>query len=215
MIYYLQPDSLEFPDPHTAEPDGLIAIGGDLKPERLIAAYQRGIFPWFSYENEALPLWWCPQHRFVIFPREIHISHSMKQLLHSRQHQITFGSAFQEVVEACRTVGKRNEQMGAWLSPELKHSYQQLHESGYAQSVEVWKDDQLVGGLYGVTVGRLFCGESMFSRISNGSKLALIALAQKLAATGEYLIDCQFETQHLRTMGGRFISYDEYAEFFV
>lgn len=213
MIFELN-DQLVFPAPALGEDNGLLAIGGDLRTERLLLAYSHGIFPWFAYKQGVIE-WWCPMQRFVIFPEEIHISHSMHTLLNKRIYGFTVNKAFEEVIQKC-SIGTDNriEQDGAWLGPEMIKTYTELHRRGYATSIEVWKDGELVGGLYGVTIGNLFCGESMFSLVPNASKIALISLAKILSKQEEkFLIDCQFETPHLRSMGGRYISYEEYMKY--
>lgn len=213
MIFELN-DQLVFPAPALGEDNGLLAIGGDLRPERLLLAYSHGIFPWFAYKQGVIE-WWCPMQRFVIFPEEIHISHSMHTLFNKRIYGFTVNKAFEEVIQKC-SIGTDNriEQVGAWLGPEMIKTYTELHRRGYATSIEVWKDGELVGGLYGVTIGNLFCGESMFSLVPNASKIALISLAKILSKQEEkFLIDCQFETPHLRSMGGRYISYEEYMKY--
>lgn len=206
MIYQLG-EEIVFPDPAEAEPDGVLAFGGDLSPERLTAAYSLGIFPWFPHREE-VPAWYCPRERFVIFPDEIHISHSMRNLMNRGELDVTFNHEFRRVIEGCAEL--RRDEPGAWLGHDMIEAYCELHRRGLAQSVEVWKGNKLVGGLYGVTIGTGFFGESMFSRIPSASKLALIRLASQMKDSGGRLIDCQFETPHLRSMGGRFISYAEY-----
>ena len=212
MAVYQLDNDLWFPDPHLGEEDGLVAIGGDLSVDRLILAYSNGFFPWFSFRDQEEPLWFCPLQRFVIFPSEIHVSHSMKQLLKKNPYQITINKDFEGVMRGCATAQNRNELEGAWLGPNIIKAYTELYRQGFAASVEVWEGSQLVGGLYGVTLGRAFFGESMFSLVPNASKLALIFLARMLEAHGGRVIDCQFETPHLRTMGGRFIPYEEYMK---
>lgn len=208
MIFRLDPDSIEFPDPTDGDPDGLFAVGGDLSTERLLLAYSLGIFPWFSFRDVDEPYWYCPMQRFVIFPDEIHISHSMRSLINKGIYTVTFNKDFKGVINGCSE--SRIDLEGAWLGKEMMEAYTSLHEQGFATSVEVWKGEELVGGLYGVTVGAAFCGESMFSREAGASKLALIHLANKMEATGATMIDCQFETPHLKSMGGRHIPYFEY-----
>ena len=203
-------DKLAFPDPHYGDPDGLLAVGGDLSIDRLILAYSNGIFPWYAFREELIQ-WWCPMDRFVIFPDEIHISHSMRTLINKGKYEITFNEAFQDIIQTCGEL--RIEQEGAWLGTKMMEAYTHLHEQGFAASVEVWEEEQLVGGLYGVTLGRCFFGESMFSLVPSASKLALIHLAQFFREHGGVMIDCQFETPHLKTMGGRHISYDEYMTY--
>ena len=209
MAVYQLDHNLWFPDPHLGEEDGLVAVGGDLSIDRLLLAYSNGFFPWFSFRDQEEPLWFCPLQRFVIFPSEIHVSHSMKQLLKKNPYRITINKDFEGVMRGCATAQNRNELEGAWLGPNIIKAYTELYRQGFAASVEVWEGSQLVGGLYGVTLGRAFFGESMFSLVPNASKLALIFLARMLEAHGGRVIDCQFETPHLRTMGGRFIPYEE------
>ena len=211
MAVYLLDKNLWFPDPHLGEEDGLVAIGGDLSVDRLILAYSNGFFPWYSFKDQK-PLWYCPLQRFVIFPKEIHVSHSMKQLLKKNPYRITINKDFEGVMRGCATAQNRIEMEGAWLGPNIIKAYTELYRQGFAASVEVWEGSQLVGGLYGVTLGRCFFGESMFSLVPNASKLALIFLARMLDSHGGLLIDCQFETPHLRTMGGRHIPYEDYIE---
>ena len=212
MAVYQLDHNLWFPDPHLGEEDGLVAIGGDLSVDRLLLAYSNGFFPWFSFRDQEEPLWFCPLQRFVIFPSEIHVSHSMQQLLKKNPYRITINKDFEGVMRGCATAQNRNELEGAWLGPNIIKAYTELYRQGFAASVEVWEGSQLVGGLYGVTLGRAFFGESMFSLVPNASKLALIFLARMLEAHGGRVIDCQFETPHLRTMGGRFIPYEEYMK---
>ena len=213
MIWRLTDDPNLFPDPYYGDDDGLIAVGGGLSPERLATAYSLGIFPWYGFKEREEILWWCPLDRFVIFPQEIHISHSMRQLMNKDMYDVTFNKAFDLVIEGCSKTNHRDRERGAWLGNDMIMAYKQLHRLGIAASVEVWdKSLQLVGGLYGVNIGKNFFGESMFSIVPNASKLALITLAQTLEPYGG-LIDCQFETPHLKSMGGRHISYKEYVEY--
>jgi leucyl/phenylalanyl-tRNA--protein transferase len=202
--------NLWFPDPHLGEEDGLIAVGGDLSVDRLLLAYSHGFFPWFSFRHRQEPLWYCPLQRFVIFPKEVHVSHSMQQLINKHHLKPTINKDFEGVILGCATAQNRNQEEGAWLGPNMIEAYTELHRQGFAASVEIWEDDQLVGGLYGVNLGRAFFGESMFSLVPSASKLALIHLARMLEVLGGNIIDCQFETPHLRSMGGRFIPYEEY-----
>ena len=210
MAVYQLDHNLWFPDPHLGEEDGLVAVGGDLSVDRLLFAYSYGFFPWFSFRDQEEPLWFCPLQRFVIFPNEIHVSHSMKQLLKKNPYQITINKDFEGVMRGCATAQNRNQKEGAWLGAHIIKAYTELYRQGFAASVEVWEGERLVGGLYGVTLGRCFFGESMFSLVPSASKLALIYLARVLEAHGGKLIDCQLETPHLRSMGGRFISYEAY-----
>ena len=210
MAVFQLDNDLWFPDPHLGEDDGLIAIGGDLSVDRLLLAYSYGFFPWYSYRHENEPLWFCPMKRFVIFPSEIHVSHSMQQLLRKQELQTTINQDFYGVIRGCATAQNRNQEEGAWLGPDIIKAYTEMHRQGFAVSVEVWREEELVGGLYGITLGKAFFGESMFSLVPNASKLALIYLARTFDSLGGKLIDCQFETPHLRSMGGRYIPYEEY-----
>lgn len=208
MIYRLS-DRIAFPDPRRGEPDGLFAVGGDLSIDRLLLAYSNGIFPWYSFRDEEI-MWWCPMQRFVIFPDEIHVSHSMRTLINKNKYRLSINEDFEGVIENCSSM--RINEEGAWLGEDMKRAYTELFHQGFAASVEVWDGERLVGGLYGVNIGRAFFGESMFSLVPSASKLALIYLARLLSKNGGLIIDCQLETPHLKSMGGRFISYDEYME---
>jgi len=203
MIFRLD-KRLLFPDPVLAEPDGLLAVGGDLSTERLLQAYSNGIFPW--YDDESPILWYSPRERFVLYPEELKVSKSMRQVLRSDRFSVTSNQCFEEVISACSSV-PRNGQDGTWITGEMKAAYIGLHHKGYAHSIEVWEQDNLAGGLYGVPVGKVFCGESMFNLAPNASKTALIHLCN----SGAYnLIDCQVHTNHLESMGARLISREEY-----
>jgi leucyl/phenylalanyl-tRNA---protein transferase len=199
MPVYRLPEAILFPPVDHAEKSGLLAVGGDLSPERLLAAYQEGIFPWYG-DGEPI-LWWSPDPRFVLFPDELRISRSMRQFLKKGLVRITFDRAFLEVISACRR--SRPGQDGTWITPEMRAAYCALHDLGYAHSVEVWQGDVLAGGLYGVSLGRAFFGESMFSAAPNASKAALITLVSHLRERGFDLIDCQVETGHLAGLGAR------------
>ncbi len=206
MVFQLD-DELWFPDPHLADEDGCLAVGGDLSIDRLLLAYQHGIFPWYAFRHDE-PVWYCPQQRFVIFPDEIHISHSMRTLMNKHRYRMSFNEDFEGVIRNCGQL--RIDDDMAWLGPDMTVAYTELHRQGFAASVEVWSSERLVGGLYGVNIGNAFFGESMFSLVPSGSKLALIYLAKTLEELGGTIIDCQIETAHLRSMGGRYISYKEY-----
>ena len=212
MAVYQLDDELWFPDPHLGEDDGLVAVGGDLSVERLLLAYSNGFFPWYAFQMESEPHWYCPLDRYVIFPSDIHISHSMKQLLRQNKYKVTNNQDFEGVIRGCSTAQERNEEMGAWLGPNIIEAYTEMHRRGYAASVEVWEGERLVGGLYGVELRNAFFGESMFSLVSNASKVALLHLANVMERLGGCLIDCQFETPLFKSMGGRHITYEQYMD---
>lgn len=214
MIYRLLDDNPTlFPNPQSIPEDkreasGLIAIGGDLSPERLWAAAQNGIFPWTDIRSPEYE-WYCPMRRFVIYPEEIHISHSMRNLINKNLYSVSIDAAFFDVIRHCSEL--RIHEEGAWLGEKVIQAYTKMHELGKAHSVEVWDGEgKLVGGLYGIWIRGVFIGESMFSLVPSGSKLALIYLAMRMQEIGGKFIDCQLETEHLRSMGGRYISYEEY-----
>ena len=211
MVFRLDKE-LWFPNPRLGEDDGLIAVGGDLSVDRLLLAYSHGFFPWYSYRMHKEPVWYCPMDRFVIFPDEIHISHSMRTLLNKGIYTVTFNKDFDSVIRGCSEANARNKEDGAWLGEDIIHAYIELNRQGFARSVEVWKEGELAGGLYGVCIGCCFFGESMFSLEPSTSKVALIHLASRLKQFNNTLIDCQFETPHLKSMGGRHITYDEYMD---
>ena len=208
MVWQLD-DDLWFPDPRLGDADGCLAFGGDLSVDRLLLAYQHGIFPWFAYRTGE-PVWYCPMQRFVIFPDEIHVSHSMRTLMNKGRYRLSLNEDFEGVISNCSQL--RIDEDGAWLGPDMMAAYTELHHQGFAASVEVWEGERLVGGLYGVNIGTAFFGESMFSLVPSASKLALIHLAHIMKETGGSIIDCQFHTPHLESMGGRYISYDEYMQ---
>lgn len=205
-VYFLDKNKISFPHPTLARRDGLLAIGGDLSAERLMLAYSHGIFPWYEPGEEIL--WWCPKERFVIFPEEIHISHSMRKYIKRHEMKAVLNRDFADTMHRCRIMRESAE--GTWISDEMEAAYLRLHRKGYALSLESFEDGKLAGGLYGVSMGRCFFGESMFSERENGSKAALIALARMLSEKQFLFIDCQFHTEHLESMGGRFISWEEY-----
>lgn len=206
MPLWVLDNELAFPPVSTAEPDGLLAIGGDLSVERLLLAYQKGIFPW--YEGDHI-LWWCPDPRFVLFPSEMQVSRSMRQLMRKDIFQFTTNKAFEAVIHNCM-IAPRKGQDGTWISQEMKTAYIELHQKGYAHSAETWKDGELVGGLYGVRLGNVFFGESMFSKTSNASKFAFFNYTSLLAKQGIKLIDCQVYTEHLESLGARMIPRKEF-----
>jgi leucyl/phenylalanyl-tRNA---protein transferase len=204
MVFELDSKKLEFPHPSYAEPDGLLAVGGDLSAARLLLAYTHGIFPWFS---DATPiLWYAPDPRFVIYPNKIKISKSMATIIRKQTFTVTVDQQFEEVIRCCSGIDRKGQD-GTWITPDMIAAYIALFEAGYAHSIEVWKEDLLVGGLYGVLINGVFCGESMFSSVANASKVALIYLAQEIELK---LIDCQFPTAHLESMGGEFLSLSDY-----
>ncbi|MEJ5365343.1 MAG: leucyl/phenylalanyl-tRNA--protein transferase [Desulfosoma sp.] len=209
MAIFSLNQELAFPPPELAEPDGLLAIGGDLSPRRLLLAYRLGIFPWYAPGTPIL--WWSPDPRLVLFPDELKISHSLRRVLKKGRFQVTFDAAFREVIEACALVrvGKGEE---TWLVPEMIEAYHRLHRLGAAHSVESWLDGTLVGGLYGVALGRVFFGESMFSLVSDASKVALVHLVERLKAFDFAFIDCQVTTAHLKRMGAREIPRSEFLK---
>lgn len=200
-------DKLEFPPVSQASEDGLLAIGGDLSMKRLLLAYRNGIFPWFN--EDELPMWWCPDPRFVLFPDELKESKSMKQFARNSLLEFRSNTAFEDVIRNCQSA-KRHGQDGTWITTEIMRSYTALHLAGYAHSAEAWQDGKLVGGLYGIRLGRIFFGESMFSKVANASKFAFIRYMRQLQQDGVVLIDCQVYTQHLESLGAGMISRDHF-----
>lgn len=207
MSLFALDKELSFPPAHLAEPDGLLAMGGDLSPERLLLAYRNGIFPW--YEGEHI-LWWCPDPRFVLFPDELKISRSIRPLLNRHAFEFTINKAFAQVIRHCKKI-TRAGQDGTWITNEVEEAFLKMHELGYATSAEVWKDGQLAGGLYGMRIGKVFFGESMFSKISNASRYAFINYVKQLKEEGVELIDCQVHTEYLESMGARMIPRKEFT----
>lgn len=195
-----------FPPVTDALEDGLLALGGDLSTERLLTAYKKGIFPWY---DGAVPLWWCPDPRFVLYPNELKVSKSMKQLIKQNAFDFTVNNAFEKVIDACQRT-KRRDQNGTWINDNLKEAFIRLHYLRYTHSAEVWKDGELVGGLYGVRLGKVFFGESMFSTVSNASKYAFISYVQQLVKEEVSLIDCQVYTDHLASLGAKMISREDF-----
>jgi leucyl/phenylalanyl-tRNA--protein transferase len=210
MIPWLDPKQLWFPDPQKAlnEPPGLLAAGGDLSPERLLKAYSMGIFPWF--EKGQPILWWSPDPRAVLYPHDFKLRKSLRKRLRSRSPTLSFDADFRGVIRACGQPRSYGE--GTWITPEMERAYLALHELGYAHSVEIWRENTLVGGLYGVALGRVFFGESMFSREPDASKIALCGLAYQLDLAGFRLLDCQMRTTHLDFMGSRTVSRQEFLD---
>jgi len=210
MLTWLQRDELSFPPLETAmrEPNGLLAAGGDLSPERLLAAYRHGCFPWYQ-EGQPL-LWWSPDPRTVLYPEELHVSRSLAKKLRQGVFNVTFDHAFQDVIQGC--AAPRDYADGTWITTPMQNAYVTLHQLGVAHSVEVWQDGQLVGGLYGLAMGRLFFGESMFSRATDASKVGFVTLVERLQGWDFKLIDCQMPTQHLTSFGARTIPRRIFAE---
>lgn len=196
-MYFLSQE-LYFPPVEEASIEGVLAIGGDLSPERLILAYKNGIFPWFN-DDEPI-LWWAPPERMVLFFEDLKISKSMRNVLNQNRFKVTFNTSFREVITNCKKI-KRKEQPGTWITDEMVEAYCKLNELGFAKSVEVWEKNELVGGLYGIDLGHVFCGESMFSKVSNASKVAFIHLAKQLEFANYKLLDCQVYNEHLASLG--------------
>lgn len=211
MLPWLNPEELHFPEPESAldDPNGLLAAGGDLSINRLLLAYSQGIFPWFG-EDEPI-LWWSPTPRCVLYPDQVHLSKSLKKRLRRGDYQIRCNTAFTEVINACATT-PRKDGLGTWINEDMIAAYCALHEQGFAHSIEAWQKNQLVGGLYGVAIGGVFFGESMFSRASDASKVALTSLAKQLKIWGFSMIDCQVSNPHLMSLGAIEISRDEFQK---
>ncbi len=201
-------EQIIFPDPSLAEPNGLLAVGGDLSVERLLLAYQNGIFPWYDESSDIM--WWAPHERYIIRPKNIHISHSMQKFYRKHTIEIKVNRDFSFVMHRCRE--KREFTEGTWITTDMEKAYYELHKRGFATAVEAYFDGELAGGLYGVDLGHCFMGESMFSDLENGSKVALIELAHVLESKNYRMIDCQFHTDHLESMGGEMISMEEYRD---
>ena len=207
-MYFLL-NELFFPDVSEADEYGILAVGGDLSPERLMLAYRSGIFPWF--DNDEPILWWSPPERMVLFPSELKISKSMRNILNKNIFKVTYNKDFRGVISNCSQISRQG-QVGTWITAEMIEAYVKLHELGHAKSVEVWQNDELVGGLYGVDLGHVFCGESMFSKVSNASKVAFITLVENLKIRKYKLIDCQVHNDHLESLGAREIERAEFME---
>jgi leucyl/phenylalanyl-tRNA--protein transferase len=200
MPVFLLSEKIAFPSPYLASAEGLLAVGGDLRTERLLLAYRLGIFPWFSEEEPIL--WWSPDPRLVLFPEELHVSRSLSRVIRRGRYRVTADQAFSRVIRECARVRLEKEE-GTWIGEEMIRAYEQLHTDGYAHSVESWQGGRLVGGLYGVSLGGCFFGESMFSRRSDASKVALVSLVSHLQVQGFDLVDCQVTTEHLKRFGAR------------
>jgi leucyl/phenylalanyl-tRNA---protein transferase len=210
QVVWLKPDTFDFPPVEDAleDPPGLLAAGGDLDPERLLAAYAAGIFPW--YDNCSPILWWSPDPRMVMQPHQVHVSRSLRKRLRHCNYRISMDEAFAQVISSC--AGLREQREGTWIVADMQAAYTRLHELGHAHSVEVWDKEQLVGGLYGVSLGSLFFGESMFSLVPGASKIAFVALARQLQHWSFQWIDCQMPTKHLQSMGAYAMSRDGFQE---
>ena len=205
-MFYQLDNELWFPNPELADEDGLLAVGGDLTIERLLLAYNNGIFPWYSDETPIL--WYSPHQRFVIYPEKVRITKSMAKIMRGGTFQFSINRCFEDVIENCATI-IRGEAVGTWITDEMRGAYVNMHKAGFAHSVEVWQNENLIGGLYGIVINDVFCGESMFSKASNASKAALIHLCQH----GNFkLIDCQLQNDHLVSLGGEFVSRKDYME---
>jgi leucyl/phenylalanyl-tRNA--protein transferase len=211
MPLYALDDHLWFPPVDQSLDDGLLAIGGDLSTERLLLAYKNGIFPW--YEGD-VPLWWCPDPRFVLFPDELKVSRSMRKLFRKNVFEFTINEAFEDVIHHCKNV-KRVGQSGTWITDEVEQAYITLHKKGLAHSAEVWLNNELVGGVYGVRLGNIFFGESMFSLVNNASKFAFINYIHQLQKENVVLIDCQVYTEHLESLGARMIPRKEFTKLLI
>ena len=209
MVFKLPENRIVFPDPTLADDDGLLAIGGDLSVDRLVLAYSNGIFPWY---NEGDPvMWWCPHERFIIRPGNIHISHSLIKYMKKHDVKMAVNRDFPDTMHRCRM--KRENAEGTWITDDMEKAYAEMNRNGYAMAVESLVDGEIAGGLYGVVLGNNFFGESMYSDRENGSKLALVLLAQSLKEKGFNMIDCQFHTDFLESMGGEYITYEEYRSY--
>lgn len=206
MAIYALSDDLVFPNPELSEEDGLLAVGGDLSVDRLLVAYSNGIFPWYNKDEPIL--WWCPKPRFILKPEDIRISKSMKKIIKKGEFVVTFDNDFEGVISNCKSMRENEE--GTWITDEMMQAYINMHNEGYALSVETYLDGELVGGLYGVIIGKCYFGESMFSKVSNASKIALITLAQRLQELNFEFIDCQVYTEHLESMGAKMVEWDEF-----
>lgn len=205
----LDPNEISFPNPqHYDGHEGMIAFGGDLSVERIWFAYQNGIFPWFNPDEEIL--WWCPDPRFVLFPDELKISKSMKKILKNEVFTFTENKNFKAVIKNCQEINRKGQD-GTWLSDELMESFITLHKFGFAKSIEVWQNEELVGGFYGLQIGKVFCGESMFAKVSNASKAGFIHFVQTYKNELE-IIDCQSHTEHLESLGARMIPKKEFLK---
>jgi leucyl/phenylalanyl-tRNA---protein transferase len=204
-VMWLSPTQIYFPHSDTFDTPDVVAVGGDLSPERLLLAYSLGIFPWYNEGDEPI-LWWCPDPRLVLYPDELKVSKSMRPFFNQAKFKVTYNVDFQQVMRSCMLNDRKNQDGSSWINEDMIAAYTVLHKAGFAHSIEVWEGEELVGGLYGVAYGRIFYGESMFSKVSNASKFGFISFVQKIKEMGIELIDCQQETAHLTSLGARVIS---------
>ena len=209
-VFWLTED-ISFPPPELANEDGILAVGGDLSTERLLLAYSIGLFPWFNPDDPIL--WWSPDPRFVLFPEKLKIAKSMRPYFNQKKFTVTFDSNFEEVMRSCQQQYRSGQAGGTWITDEMIESYTKLNKMGFAHSVEVWQEKEMVGGLYGISLGKIFFGESMFTKVSNASKFGFISLVRKLKELDFWLIDCQQRTRHLESLGGEFVSRNVFLDF--
>lgn len=210
-VMWLSPNQIFFPHPDTFDTPDVVAVGGDLTPERLLLAYSVGIFPWYNEGDEPI-MWWSPDPRMVLFPDELVIAKSMRPYINQSKFKVTYNVDFQRVMQACMLNNRSGQDGSTWINDDMIRAYTALHQAGFAHSVEVWDNEELVGGLYGVAYGRIFYGESMFSKVSNASKFGFISFVLKIKSLGIELIDCQQETAHLSSLGARLIPRKEFLE---
>ena len=210
-MFWISESEMDFPPVEFADQHGILAIGGDLSPQRLLLAYSKGIFPWYNEEYEPI-VWWSPDPRFVLFPDELKVSKSMRPYFNQQKFSVTYDQCFEEIMRNCQVANRKGQHGQTWINEDMIHSYTQLHEAGFAHSVEVWKEKELVGGLYGIAMGKIFFGESMFAKATNASKFGFISLVRRLKTFDFELIDCQQKTKHLESLGGRSIKRQEFIE---
>ena len=208
-VYYLNNDYVAFPSPELANPEGILAVGGDYTPDWILLAYQHGIFPWCNPDDPIL--WWSPDPRFVLFPSELKVSKSMRPYFNQRKFEVTFDTQFETVMRNCMHANRKG-QRGTWISEAMIEGYLEVHKLGFAHSVEVWQEEELIGGLYGIALGKVFFGESMFAHVSNASKFGFISLVRFLQKNNFQLIDCQQETPHLESLGARSIPRNKFLK---
>ncbi len=209
-MIWLSDKNIDFPSVENTNEEGILALGGDLSTERLIHAYKNGIFPWYS-EKEPI-VWYCPNPRMVLFFERLKISKSLRKIIRDQEFSVTFNQNFEEVISNCKSI-QRGDNLGTWITNEMEEAYLKLHKEGKAKSVEVWQDKQLVGGLYGIDLGNVFCGESMFSKVSNASKVAFVYLVEKLKSEDYKLLDCQVYNGHLASLGAEEIPRGQFLNF--